>query len=248
MVNKEKSLTGYLLGINVAHIVICCIVMLLRRYELFTTSYVRYALLALTLIVWFVFAFLSALGSKMAKAKYAFLFSFLSVVPITLIVIACFILSLFEGMGWFKFFFIGSTVNFYFRPMVSIASVINMSAYLFYAVCIVLLFIVCFIGAAIGINTDKKKDRNKNHKKENKAKEPRKKKTKPTKTKLEAMSKEAELIDENPEKTKDKKKEISETKAEILGENITEETDAELQAEIDRLKQKLEERKKTNAD
>lgn len=248
MVNKEKSLTGYLLGINVAHIVICSVVMLLRRYELFTNTYVRYALLALTLIVWFVFAFLSSLGSKMTKAKYAFLFSFLSIVPITLIVIACFILSLFEGLGWFKFFFIGSTVNFYFRPMVSVSSVINMSAYLFYAVCIVLLFVACFIGAAIGINTDKKKDRNKNHKKENKASKPRKKNTKPTKNKLEAMSKEAELIEDNPEKAKDKKEETTEIKAEILGENITEETDADLQAEIDRLKQKLEERKKANAD
>ncbi len=245
MVNKEKSLTGYLLGINVAHIVICSIVMLLRKYELFTSSYVRYAILAVTLIVWFVFAYLSALGSKMTKAKYAFLFSFLSIMPITLIVIVCFILSLFEGLGWFKFFFVGSTVNFYFRPMVSVVSVINMSAYLFYAVCIVLLFIACFVGASIGINTDKKKDRNKNRKKENK---PRKKNTKPTKTKLEAMSKEAELIEENPEKAKDKKEEIAETKAEILGENITEETDADLQAEIDRLKQKLEERKKANAD
>lgn len=247
MVNKEKNLTGYLLGINILHVVVCFAVMLLRKYGLFGASYVRYIAFGITLFIWFLFAVITALGTKMPKVKYAFAYSILAILPILLIVVFCFGISMFEGLGWLKFFFVGSTVNFYFRPFVSLSSVLSMSAYLFYSVCILLLFIVGLLGCIVGINMDQKKDRSKKQKKNEKIKTAQKNSAKPSKANLEKMSEDAKLIEDESAQDKKERKEKASKKAEVLGDNISAETDADLQKEIERLQRKLEEMKKKDA-
>ena len=247
------------------HVVVCVIVMFLRKYDLFNASYARYGALGVTLFAWFIFAILTALGTRMTKVKSALLYSFLAVVPIIIIVTLCFALSMFEGLDWLKFFFIGSTVNFYFRPFVTLFGYINISAYLFYGVCIVLLVLFSFAGGIIGINTDKKKDRSKkkkeqkkNIKSEDSVKVKSKKSVNPTKKNLEKMSEDARLIEDTSKEVEMATEAVAKgaveqndkqkvKKEKVLGENISVESDKQLQEEIERLKKKLEERKKQNA-
>lgn len=230
---KEKTLTDFLFGINGLHIILCLVVMFLRKFKIFSAAYVDWGVLAATLVIWLVFANLAALGSRMLKGKNAFSYAFLSLTPIFLITAVSAVLGFFTaeaGSGWAKFFFIGSAVNFYFRPFSALLKYIDFSAYVYYLACMLMLFAVSLIGASLGISAGKKKIRNK------KAKASKKQ------APAQKQRKSAAVAEEKKESGSERKPRTDAKK--LSDEELANETDEDLQKEIERLKQKLKERQK----
>ncbi len=233
---KEKTLSEFLLGINGIHIILCLAVMLLRKYKIFGITYVDLGILVLTLLVWLVFAYLTALGLNMLKGKNAFTYSLLSVVPIFIITLVSAALGFFTSgstAGWAKFFFIGSTVNFFFRPFSALLEYISFSAYLYYLICIVLLVLVSLVGAGMGISSGKKKVRNKKTKSHTN-------KTSEASRKEESSSR--RVSEKKAPKKESSSSELSEASKKMSDEQLANETNEDLQKEIERLQKKLDER------
>ncbi len=230
---KEKTLTDFLFGINGLHIILCLVVMFLRKFKIFSAAYVDWGVLAAALVIWLVFANLAALGSNMLKGKNAFAYAFLSLTPIFIITAVSAVMGFFAtevGSGWAKFFFIGSAVNFYFRPFSALLKYMDFSAYAYYLACMALLLVVSLIGASLGISAGKKKIRAKKTraaKKQSPAKNQRR---------AEAVSKEKAQAKRAGKPRTDTKK--------LSDEELANETDEDLQKEIERLRQKLKERQK----
>lgn len=227
--NREKSLTGYLIGINLLHMVIAFAVMLLRRYSIYDRLHLKWIALAAVLLLWFVFSYITALGSYMSKKSKAVGFGVLAVLPSALLAGICFGLSFVGGGDWLKFFFIGSSVNFFFRPMAALLRFLPASAYFFYLISILVLMICSTAGAMLGVDASSKKVRVKNRKNAKKVSA-----SKGAVKKVDESSvKEAKLVD--GEKA-------------LSAADVEEESDESVNAEIERLRKKLEEKTKDSDD
>ena len=235
--NREKSLTGYLIGINLVHIVLCFAVVLLRRYGVYEPLKLKWVALVAVVFLWYLFSYLAALGSYMSRKKTAVGFSLMAIMPVTILTAVCFALSFVPGGGWLKFFFIGSAVNFYFRPLAAVVRFLPDSAYIFYAVCIAVMIVTSLLGALSGMEASKKKIRSRK-----KVSGVRKEKDKKSSAVSEADVREAKVVD--AEKKPDGKEAPRRRKmTEKEREQLLEETNEELNAEIERLRKKMEARK-----
>lgn len=231
MNNREKSLTGYLIGINLLHVVLCFAVMMLRRYEFYEALRLKWAALILTVMLWYIFSYITALGSYMSKKSVAVGFALLSVLPITILTGISFGLSFIREAGWLKFFFIGSSVNYYFRPMAGLLRFLPASAYLFYAVCIAVMAVLSMLGALSGMEASRKKVRGR------KVTSVKKKSGKEVPRIDENQVEEAAVVDDEAPRAAKAPRRLSAKDREKL----IEESDEELNAEIERLRKKLEE-------
>lgn len=235
--NREKSLTGYLIGLNLLHVIVCFAVMLLRRYGIYDKLHLKWAALAIVLLLWFVFSYITALGSYMTKRSRAVGFGLLAVLPAAILAGACFGLSFIEGGDWLKFFFIGSSVNYFFRPMAALLRFLPQSAYFFYVICILILAVCSALGALMGIEASTKKVRAKNRRNPKKVSAPKKNAEKVD----ESSVSEAQLVEEKTSGKKNPKKERVSSRPE-------EDRDELVNAEIERLRKKLEEKKQSSDD
>lgn len=235
--NREKSLTGYLIGLNLLHVILCFAVMLLRRYGIYDKLHLKWAALAAVLLLWFVFSYITALGSYMSKRSRAVGFGLLAVLPAALLSGACFGLSFIAGGDWLKFFFIGSSVNYFFRPMAALLRFLPQSAYFFYLICVLILAVCSMAGALMGIEASTKKVRAKNRRNPKKVSSPKKH----TEKVDESSVSEAELVeDKTPRKKSSKKEHVASRPGEDPDELVS--------AEIERLRKKLEEKKQSSDD
>ena len=231
MNNREKSLTGYLIGINLFHVLLCFGVMMLRKYEFYEALKLKWAALIVTVMLWYVFSYITALGSYMSKRSVAVGFALLSVLPISILTGISFGLGYINGAGWLKFFFIGSSVNYYFRPMAGLLRFLPASAYLYYAVCILAMAVLSMLGAFSGMEASRKKVRSR------KVTSVKKKTAREVPRIDESEVEEARVVDETESRIAGKPRKLSTREKEKL----IEDSDEELNAEIERLKKKLEE-------
>ena len=238
MNSREKSLTGYLIGINLLHVILCFAVMMLRRHEFYETMKLKWAALILTVMLWYIFSYIAALGSYMSRKGTAVGFALLSVLPIALLTAVSFALSFVPGGGWLKFFFIGSSVNYYFRPLSGLLRFLPSSAYLYYAVCIVLMAVLSMLGALSGMEASRKKIRIR------RVASVKKTKGKSVPRIDESQVEEAAVVDGDEEGDSKASRRLSK---EVKDRRI-EESDEEINAEIERLRRKMEENHRNRED
>lgn len=165
--NNKKTITGYLFLINTAHLLVCLGVYLLRRFDMFDGAPAKGAVFLTALFIWFIFSAIASLGASLTKMSKGLLFSLLAVIPITLVTGITAALSYFadnSSFGWIKFFFLGSAVNFWFRPfsvMSYFGEALMENVYIIYGIVIVGIVFVSFLGCAFGISVQAKKIRKK---------------------------------------------------------------------------------------
>ncbi len=161
MAEKQKTLTSYLIGINVAQLVLALAVVLLKSLNAYSGYAVKGVVFVVMAIVWFAAALLASLGTNMLTVGRAFVYALLSVTPIIIVTAAAFLIGIFtpEGAnGWAAFFFIGGAVNFFLRCG-SILALFLKSAYVIYAVTIGVMFLASVFGCIVGIGANAKRIR-----------------------------------------------------------------------------------------
>lgn len=159
-----KSMTAYTALVNVIHIALCMVIYLTRIIGIYDHTALRALYLVLEIVLWFIFGIVYALGSDNAKTGRNFIYAFLAVLPIGVITLVCWLMSVYGDItsaAWAKFFFIGSAVNFFNRPAAVLAVWTDMGAYGLYAVNIALMFFSGIFGAALGTSTEKSVHRRK---------------------------------------------------------------------------------------
>ena len=177
---KQKSATGYLIGINVMQLILAGAILAVETFTTLRFSYtVKGIIFIVQSLIWLVFSFVAALGSNMAKKKHAFLFAFLAVLPILILFAICCInghLTDVKTATWPAFFFFGAPLIFFLKPAVFLAIFIPGSAYLVYGVNIFVMFLMSLVGCLMGVSANSKKQRDRG-KEERSEEKPKKKKT-----------------------------------------------------------------------
>ena len=173
----KRSVIGYLVLINIMHLAACFGVYLLRRYGLFALPVVKGASFAVTVFLWFVFSAVAAAGMNVTRRGFAVWVPLMAVLPITAVGGVCAALAYFAdnaSFGWLKFFFLGSAVNFWFRPftvLVFFAEKLGNNPYILYGLIVLGLCFVSFVGASFGIASNMKKVRRRRLRRARKQKE-----------------------------------------------------------------------------
>jgi hypothetical protein len=163
-----KSMTAYTALVNIIHIALCMVIYLTRLIGIYDSTAVRTLFFALEIILWFVFGIVYALGSDNTRQAYSLFYAFLAVLPIGILTLTCFLMSAYGDVtvsAWAKFFFVGSSVNFFNRPAAVLAAWTSLGAYVLYAVNIALMFLFSFCGAALGTRSEGSVRRRKKRKK-----------------------------------------------------------------------------------
>ena len=173
----KRSVIGYLVLINIMHLAACLGVYLLRRHGLFGLPMLRGVSFAVTVLIWFVFSAVAAAGMNVTRRGFAVWVPLMAVLPITAVSGICAALAYFTdnaAFGWLKFFYLGSAVNFWFRPLsvlVFFAEKLGNNPYILYGFMILCLCFISFVGASFGIASNIKKVRRRRLRRAKKQKE-----------------------------------------------------------------------------
>lgn len=169
--NQKKTLTSYLIGVNVLQVVLSLVIVLLKSMNMYSGYLTKGVFFIIMVILWLLAGILASLGTNMLKISRAFIYSLLAIVPIVIIVGVSFVIGLLtpEGAnGWAAFFFIGGAVNFFLRTGNVLSLFLN-SAYLIYASTIGVMFLSSLFGCIIALNVNLKRSRSRRRSSANKA-------------------------------------------------------------------------------
>ena len=173
----KRSVIGYLVLINVMHLAACFGVYLLRKNGSFGLPMVKGASFAAAVFIWFVFSTIAAAGMNVTRRSFAVWFPLIAVLPITTVGGVCAALAYFAdnaSLGWLKFFYLGSAVNFWFRPfsvLVFFAEKLGNNPYILYGFIVLAVCFISFVGASFGIASNLKKVRRRRLRRAKKQKE-----------------------------------------------------------------------------
>lgn len=158
---NEKSLISYAVIANALQILLCLLVYVLHLFNLTTFTSVQIVLIFLELLLWFICSIMFGLGMNITKIKDAFVYGIVALLPIILLTAMSAGIGYFVkgGAGWAGFFFIGSAVNFWMRPAIVLSHVISNSAYLIYAIHLLVLFMICMIGVNFTISLNRSRNK-----------------------------------------------------------------------------------------
>jgi hypothetical protein len=141
---KTKSDVDYALMLNCLHLSVCFLCYGLRKFGLFGYTVVQVSILIIDLLIWFFFGTACALAKNDHSSEGGLRFGFVSLSPVALLTFITFTSNLLikRGPKWILFSTLGSSINFYFKPLMLIGSFLRGNVYLIYLINIMLMLIV----------------------------------------------------------------------------------------------------------
>ncbi len=169
MEKSEKNIISYAVIVNIIHIVLCLLFYSVRLLGWSQQTVMQLIFFSVEILIWFIAGIMYGLGMKITKIKDGLLFALISLLPILILTGAGAIIGFTsnpEVANWAEFFFLGSAINFWHRPVILLTKFLSNSAYLLFAVNIGILFLVSSFGVNYAISANRMKNKRKKSRKD----------------------------------------------------------------------------------
>lgn len=152
---KESSLVGSAILANLTQIIFCFIIFFISRFVSYSNLAFQIGMLLIEIALWIILGFRYSMYDdikEFSKTVKSVLLVLLPIIIITIIGYFIHFSGATQGKAWSQFFFFGSPLIFYNRPIILIGRLIKGNAYYLFIINYLLIFISYLMGGLVAFS------------------------------------------------------------------------------------------------